>query len=116
MRRAALLSDVFAVLGVAGAALVVCGALAGRGLAIGHGIALAFLAAGCGSSILAQLRLHRVTDEREAHRAIAPVVDTFVLVTAAMATALKPDWWPSMAAFLIVYRIAMTRRPMREQI
>ncbi len=116
VRRAAMVSDVFAVLCVASAAVVVYGALAGRGFAAGHGIALAFLAAGCGSSILAQLRLHRVTDEREAHRAIAPVVDTFVLVTAAMATALKPDWWPSVAALLIVYRIAMTRRPMREQI
>ncbi len=112
----AMVSDIFATLSIAGAVAVVTIAVTGGGPVVGHGFALAFLGFGLGTSLLAQLRLHRVTDEAQAHRAIAPVVDAYVFMGAAMATSLRPDWWPSLAVFFIAYRIAMNRRPMRQQI
>ena len=45
-----------------------------------------FFAAGAGMSLLAQLRLHRVRDEREAHRAISLVVHAYILLLSAVAS------------------------------
>ena len=101
----------FAALAVLGAAIVVGGAdLPGR-------IAAApFLAAAIGTTWVAQVRLHAVNADDEAHRAIAPVVHSYILLLSAAAAAHRPEWFPGLIAFGAAYLVVLRRRPAAAQI
>lgn len=116
MRLSAIVSDCFAALAILGiaAALYVTGFTAdGQGLTLA---ALAFAAAGIGASIVAQVRLHRVRNEQEAHRAINPVVHSYVLLLSAVTIAEQPTWAPILIAFYAAFWMTMWRRPATQQI
>ncbi len=80
------------------------------------GVWLVFAAAGGGATVGAQILLHRVRHDDEAHRPIALTVHAHILLAAAGAAALAPAWAPALglgyAAFLGVLRA----RPMKEQV
>lgn len=116
MRVSAFVSDVFAALSVIGSAIVLvlihrASDFAGLPLA-----ALAAVTAGMVASLVAQVRLHGVKDERDAHRAINPVVHAYVLLLSAITAAQQPGWTPYLAAFYVAFWITMWRRPATEQI
>jgi geranylgeranylglycerol-phosphate geranylgeranyltransferase len=75
-----------------------------------------FLAAGAGELLLGQTRLHRVRTDRDAHRAIAPIVHAYVLLLSGVAACYRPDWAPMLIAFAGLYLITMRFRPERYQI
>jgi 4-hydroxybenzoate polyprenyltransferase len=116
LRVGAVVSDAFALLTAVGCGVTVYATLADGGLAAGHAAAFVFLAAGFAYAGLAQVRLHRVRGEHDAHRAIEPVVHAYILLLAAVAAFQKPDWTHALVLFWIGFVVTMESRPMKEQI
>jgi 4-hydroxybenzoate polyprenyltransferase len=113
LKVTAVTSDALAVMALGGCAL----ALAGMEPLTGGGMAgLGFVVAGAGASMLAQARVHRVRDERQAHLAIAPVVHAFVLTVAGLAAVRKPAWALPLLLYYLAFGLILHRRPVREQI
>jgi 4-hydroxybenzoate polyprenyltransferase len=109
LRVSAVVSDVLAVLALAGAvaALVAAGPSAAG---------TAFVAAASVASVLAQLRLHRVRNERAAHAAITPVVHAFVLMLAGVAVTRQPGWLVPLLLYYGAFAVTLRRRPAPEQV
>jgi 4-hydroxybenzoate polyprenyltransferase len=78
--------------------------------------ALAFLAAAAVAFLVAERRLHRSTNDDDAHRAIAPVVHAYILAMGGGVAAHHPDWAPFVTGFYLAFVLALGVRPMREQI
>jgi 4-hydroxybenzoate polyprenyltransferase len=116
MRVAARVSHLFAALTVLACGVVAYPALAAVRLTTEGGLAVGFLAAGTVASLIAQLRLHGVGEEQQAHRAITPVVHAYILLLAGIAAAYKPHWAPALVLFYLGFLATLNRRPMREQI
>lgn len=116
LRPSALASHALALLTLLACAAVVYATLAEARLAAGQAAALAFLAAGIARAVQAQVRIHGVSDESEAHRAIEPVVHAYILLLSAIAALQKPTWTFGLILFYAVFLAAMRRRPMKEQI
>jgi 4-hydroxybenzoate polyprenyltransferase len=104
-------SDVLALLAF-GFAGVVLASAARAGLVA----AAPFVAGGAVAAVVAQIRLHRVVNDREAHRAIAPVVHAYILLLAGLAAAQRPLWLPALALVYLAFVGVLARRPMAEQI
>jgi 4-hydroxybenzoate polyprenyltransferase len=120
-RVAASVSDVFAALAVLGAILALAASPLEAGAGASHGIAATLLPLGLVTlgglaSLVAQVRLHAVQEDREAHVAVAPVVHAYVLLLAGIAAAYRPGWSPVLVLFLIAYWLTIRARPAREQI
>lgn len=109
-------SDVFALLMVASAAAGVYAGGSHGASALEIVPALVLAAAGIAAACIAQIRLHAVRDERQAHRAIAPVVHAYILLLAAVAAAQRPGWTLGLFLFYAAFVLTMRSRPMREQI
>jgi len=116
LRLSSYVSDAFAFLTVLACAVAVYATLGDARLVTGHAVAFAFLAAGLTRAILTQVRIHKVRDESEAHRAIDPVVRAYILLLAAVTLCQKPGWAPALLIFYAAFLAAMERRPMKEQI
>jgi len=112
--RAALLSDVFA--------LVACiSALAALGPNFMNANAsarytAAFAFAGVAAAIVGQVRLHRVKTDGEAHRAIGPVVHSYILLLSAIAVMHQTEWIPGLLLFYGAFIVTMNNRPGKNQI
>jgi len=108
-------SDALAVL-----ALLSCGTTLNLVLPSGFGaaqlLALLCIAGAAAWTALGQTRLHKVTSESEAHRAIAPTVHAYVLILCAITVALQPGWALLLGALYGGFFVALSRRPMQEQI
>jgi len=78
--------------------------------------AVLFLVAGAAFSISAQLRLHGVRSDKAAHRAIEPVVHSYILVLAGLAAAHQAHWTPFLVVFYAAFVWTMKRRPIKAQI
>lgn len=115
-RVSALVSDLFALLSLAGCGGAVYVTLAGAHPAASDVIPLALLAGGALTTVVAQARLHAVRDDGDAHRAITPLLRSYVLLLAAIAAAQKPAWAPALLLFYGWFLFTLKRRPMREQI
>jgi 4-hydroxybenzoate polyprenyltransferase len=115
LRRSHLVSDVFVGAATAGAALAIVV------LGVAHGLAqvlpgTAFGITALAAAATAQVRTHRVTSDRDAHRAITPGVHAYVLLLAAVAAAARPSWAVPLALFYAGFVVTLRRRPMTEQI
>ena len=75
-----------------------------------------FVAGGAVAAVVAQIRLHRVVSDGEAHRAIAPVVHAYILLLAGLGAAQQPLWLPALALVYLAFVGVLARRPMAEQI
>jgi 4-hydroxybenzoate polyprenyltransferase len=71
---------------------------------------------GCTTSVIAQIRLHVVQNESEAHRAISLVVHAYILLLASVAIVQKPVWSLFISLFYLGFIITMKFRPMKAQI
>lgn len=75
-----------------------------------------FLFSGVAATILGQVRLHCVRSDEEAHKAIAPVVHSYILLLSGMASFHRPGWGIPLVAFYGLYVLVMSIRPARNQI
>jgi 4-hydroxybenzoate polyprenyltransferase len=112
--RSALVSDLFALfacmsaLAAMGSDLLVSSASARY--------AAAFAVAGVVAAFVGQIRLHRVKTDSEAHRAIAPVVHSYILLLSAITITEKPSWIPGILLFYAAFVMVMNGRPEKSQI
>lgn len=79
-------------------------------------VAPVLLGAGCLAVAIAQIRLHAVRKDEEAHRAIVPTVHAYLLLLAGVTAANRPEWAPALVAFLVCYFLTMRARPARAQV
>jgi 4-hydroxybenzoate polyprenyltransferase len=111
-----IISDIFAVL-----AILLCGTVLyllflSNPTDIMNSYALIIFIIGCTISIIAQVRLHDVQNESEAHKSISLVVHAYILILASVAIAQKPDWSLFISFFYFGFIITMNFRPMKAQI
>ena len=104
---AALVSD-----GLATAACI-CAMLAMRGSGMAGYLVLS---AGIAVSAVAQIRLHRVTNDLEAHRAISPVVHAYLLLLSGIAVSHQPGWLLPLLLFYGAFILTMSVRPAKNQV
>ncbi len=78
--------------------------------------AVCFISAGVFATVRAQIRLHRVSADSEAHAAIAPVVYGYVLFFSGLADLMKPSWTLPLVCFLVLFAATLALRPARNQI
>lgn len=116
MKVSAIVSDIFAAAALIACVVALYASVAGHELGTGDAVAAVLLFVGVATAVTAQLRLHRVRDEGQAHHAISPVVHTFILQLAAIAAVQKPSWAPVLLLYYVAYKAVMRRRPMKEQI
>jgi 4-hydroxybenzoate polyprenyltransferase len=76
----------------------------------------AILVAGITVTIIAQVRLHNVTTDIEAHSAIGPVVHGYILFFAGIASTMKPFWTIPLIGFYLLFVVTLKVRPARNQI
>lgn len=116
LKTSSVISDVFSVLTLLGCGVAIYLSLSGRGMDLENATVLLFAAVGAATVVVAQVRLHRVQQETEAYRAIAPVVHAYILLLSAVATAQKPGWAFALLIFYLGFVITSKRRPMVQQI
>jgi hypothetical protein len=78
--------------------------------------AAAFMSAGIAAAVVGQLRLHRVRTDAEAHRAISPVVHSYILLLSAIAVIQRPVWIVGILFFYAAFVLTMNVRPEKSQI
>jgi geranylgeranylglycerol-phosphate geranylgeranyltransferase len=115
-RVSAWVSDVFALLAVAFTTIVIYQTKARSHLPISYGVGTGFGLLGALAAILGQVRLHLVRTDEEAHRAISPVVHSYILLLSSIAVFQKPEWAFLLAAFYAAFVLVVKARPARNQI
>jgi 4-hydroxybenzoate polyprenyltransferase len=115
-RVSAVVSDLFAAFSVIAAALSV--KLVGdvthpTGIPV---VPVVFCAAGFAAALVGQVRLHRVTSDAGAHRAITPGLYSYIFLLSAIASCRKPDWAIPLVLFILLFRIVLDRRPASDQV
>jgi 4-hydroxybenzoate polyprenyltransferase len=68
------------------------------------------------TSVIAQVRLHDVATDNAAHRAIAPVVHSYILLLSAVACSQKPAWTGLFVLFYAAFVGVLKIRPAQNQI
>lgn len=76
----------------------------------------AFFLVALAASLLAQVRLHTVTSDENAHSAIAPVVHSYILLLSGIACLQKPEWAGVLVLFYAAFVGVMKIRPAKNQI
>jgi geranylgeranylglycerol-phosphate geranylgeranyltransferase len=112
----ALVSDAFAVAALCGAALAARPAVVAGPISPSYVIGPLLLSAGVVTTVVGQVRLHRVRSAATAYRAIVPVVHAYVLLLAGVTSLHRPGWSASLLVFYAAFALALARRPEREQI
>ncbi len=78
--------------------------------------ALIFLIAGLTRLAKAQFTLHKIDSDEEAHKAIAPVVHTYILILSSIAITQKNGWIIPLSVFYLMFIFVMKMRPAKSQI
>jgi len=76
---------------------------------------LLFVAA-LATALTAQVRLHVVQTDNEAHPAIGLIVHTYILGLSFLASVSQPAWWPFLLFFYGAFIVVLQVRPSRSQI
>jgi 4-hydroxybenzoate polyprenyltransferase len=116
LKKSKFISDIFAAL-----TILFCGTLLyliyySNHLILLDSYPLFIFMLGCATSIIAQIRLHTVQRETDAHKAISPVVHAYILLLASIVIVQKPGWSLLMTVFYLAFIITMKLRPMKAQI
>ena len=114
LKPSAIVSDGFAILALAGVLVAGLPRLAGLEGPVLPAVAL--VSAGTVAATVAQVRLHRVRHETDAHFAIVPVVHAYVLWLAGLSLFYRPTWAPGLLAFYAAFALSLARRPEKEQV
>jgi geranylgeranylglycerol-phosphate geranylgeranyltransferase len=77
---------------------------------------LAFLTAGIALHVLAQVSVHRASDERAVGAPIAHGVRALVLYCAAISASNHVAWVPALAVFYVLFELALRVRPQEAQV
>jgi 4-hydroxybenzoate polyprenyltransferase len=77
---------------------------------------LLFLVAGLTALVSAQVLLHRVERDEDAHRPVALVVHGYLLMLSAIAADRHPAWFPLLLGIYGLFLLLMARRPERTQV
>jgi len=109
-------SDLLAVASIGFAAVIIVASGSSSRSVLGEVSQWVFFLAAVLASIIAQVRLHAVAIDREAHRAIAPVVHSYILLLSAVACARKPEWTGLLILFYTAFIIVLRIRPTKDQI
>ncbi len=119
-RSSALVSDGFALLAVFCCAFAIVAAATQERiephLFPSGGVALLAFSGGVLATVFGQLRLHRVRTDKDAHRAIVPVVHAYLLLLISVAALHRPGWSAFLVGFYVLFAVAMNGRPERTQI
>ena len=78
--------------------------------------ALVFTYGGIVTTVLAQIILHSVQSDDEAHKAIVPCVHSYILLLSGLTILNKSDWFIPLLIFYILFIITLKLRPAKEQI
>ena len=79
-------------------------------------LSILFAAGGIAAAVRAQLRLHRVRRDSEAHPAIALTVHAYILLLSAVVSLQKPEWGGFLVLHYLAFVLVLKGRPAREQI
>jgi 4-hydroxybenzoate polyprenyltransferase len=112
--RSALVSDIFALTASVSAIAAMTSHLSHLDAATWLGSL--FACAGILAAVIGQLRLHSVKTDQAAHRAIVPVVHSYILLLSAIAVTQKPEWFPGIVIFYAAFVATMRKRPEKSQI
>lgn len=115
-QAAAWISDLFALCALIACGLSLTGIRTVQPAQALNAPALSFAVAGLSASFLAQFRLHRISREEDAHRAIAPVVHAYILLLSSLALSRKPSWAAALVVYYIAFIITLKARPEKAQI
>lgn len=115
-KTSAVISDVLAFLTLAFALASMLTIFNGKNLGSIKLISFLFLAVSVIISAIAQVRLHLVKKDEEAHKSISLVVHVYILSLSAIAAANKPEWSLFLFAFYLVYLFVLKIRPAKNQI
>ena len=77
---------------------------------------LIFLSIGIWFAVYGQVQLHKVNKDEEAHKAITPVVHSYILILAGIALSLKPGWFIFLIIFYSGFLLTLKLRPSKEQV
>ncbi len=115
-RISAFVSDGFAVLALAPAFVLLVEGVSAHAALLSVVPAIVFGTAGFIASAVAQVRLHKVVSDDEAHSAIGLVVHSYILVLSSIVCLQKPEWTAFLALFYAGFVIVLKIRPARNQI
>ena len=115
-KTAAVVSDVFAGLTVAAAAAFAVWNIGTGRMTVPALIAVVLSFVGTLTALAAQVRLHRVSSDEEAHSAIAPVVHSYILVLSSIVCFQKPEWTAFLIVFYAAFVLVLKIRPAKNQI
>jgi len=109
-KPAALYSDAVALAAAlcAGAALYSIGRL--------NMLGIAFFLLAVSVSLPAQVKIHRIREEKQAHGPIANVVRAFILYCGAVILTLQPGWGYFMVLFCFLFEFTLMQRPEQSQV
>ena len=116
MKVSSRVSDLFAAVAVSLAFLCVSEATSAGHSGAGAIAAWIVFVAAAGVSLFAQVHLHRVTTDNEAHRAIVPVVHAYILLLSSIIISQKPEWGGFLCLFYAAFISVLTIRPATDQI
>jgi 4-hydroxybenzoate polyprenyltransferase len=107
-----LVSDLFALLAILASGAIVVRDLPGSLL---HP-AVILLFAGLAASVGAQIRLHKVRKDEEAHAPTALTLHSYILLLSGLALSHRPGWSPALAMFYLAFVLILGTRPEKTQI
>ncbi len=110
---AAAVSDIFAVLSIVFALIVIHQA---TDVGVSNLCAIAFAAGGIVAAIIGQVQLHNVNTDEEAHKAITPVVHSYVLLLSSIAAFQQPGWQLPLVAYYGLFVLVMKFRTAQNQV
>jgi len=115
LKVSAVVSDLFAMFAAGGCILSIQTGINDIGALIRHDCMI-FLIPGLFALAIGQINLHRTHSEEDSHKAIVPVVHSYILLLAAVSSANKPLWTAPLLLFYAAFILTMKFRPMRQQI
>lgn len=78
--------------------------------------AILFLIASTAVSFYTQMKLHNVTNDDNAYKAVSPSVNTYILMLISISLANKPSWFIALILFYLGFLTTIKFRPERTQI
>jgi 4-hydroxybenzoate polyprenyltransferase len=84
--------------------------------AVPSALTMLFLLGAGGTTLVAQILLHRIQRDEDSHPAIGLVVHGYILSLSAVACTQYPSWGPILLLFYLLFVLTLRARPSRSQI
>lgn len=115
-QKAALVSDLLALLSLVFSGWAVSVALIQESLSSSKWLSFLFYGAAFTVLIMAQISIHRTRDETKTFRPITHVVRVFVLLHLAEIVAMRPEWTAYGVLFYLSFELVLRKRPEKRQV